>query len=143
MITISDFIYRDPIYGFSLRIPSWWKPYIVVRRTTRTIDSEYGAFFLFKYKGKIYTDVLSLLVFRKSLKQWQDEGFDESPIIRLAVRNRRIFAYATPGELPHDFLNDTEMDYDYVKYGIPIRLLKRMVNDDVPKIVKTLRIDGK
>ncbi|MNN88735.1 hypothetical protein D3C81_2064600 [compost metagenome] len=75
-----------------------------------------------------------------TLKQWHDEGYDESPILLLAQQRGRIFAYTVPGELPDEFLNKSKDDYDYRKYGRPIRLLKRMVNDDVPKIVKSFRL---
>ena len=132
-------MYRDPKYGFSIQLPCWWKKYIVVRRINRLTDAEYGVYFLFKYKGKVYEEVLTLLVYRMTLKQWREQGYDESPIIMLAERNGRIYAYMTPGELPSDFLDKTKNDYDYKKYGRQIRLLKRMVNDDVPNIVKTFR----
>lgn len=135
-----SFLYRDPKYGFSIKLPQWWKCYTVVRRSTRLDDAEYGVFFLFKYKGKVYESALTLLVYRMTLKQWRDAGYDESPIIRLAVRNGRIFSYTVPEELPEEFLDKTGYDYDYKKYGRPIRLLSRMVNDDVPKIVKTFRL---
>jgi hypothetical protein len=97
-------------------------------------------FFLFKYKGKTYGDALSVLVYKMTLKQWRDQGYDESPFIFLARQRGRIFAYNVPEELPGDFLNQDQSDYDYKKYGRPIRLLTRMVNDDVPKIVKTFRL---
>ena len=134
-------MYRDPKYGFSVRLPRWWKCYNIIRRSNRLDDAEYGVFFLFKYKGKVYESALTLLVFRMTLKQWRARGYDESPIVRLAVRNGRIFAYAVPEELPEQFLDKTGYDYDYKKYGRPIRLLSRMVNDDVPKIIKTFRLN--
>ncbi|RKP52967.1 hypothetical protein D7Z26_14575 [Cohnella endophytica] len=139
--SISKLSYKDPKYGFSLRLPSWWKRFIVVKSNKRLIDAEYGVFFFFKYKGKVYEEVLSLLVFRMTRKQWRKKGYDDSPIIFLAERNGLIFAYTVPGELPADFLSKSKQDYDYKKYGRPIRLLKRMVNEDVPKIVKTLGIE--
>jgi hypothetical protein len=139
VITIGNFQYRDPKYGFSLRLPCWWRNYIVIRRRTRLTDEEYGVFFLFKYKGKVYEDVLSILVFRMTRKQWRKQGYEDSPFVLLAERNGRIIAYLTPEELPEEFLDKTKMDYDYKKYGRQIRLLKRMVNEDVPIIVKTLK----
>lgn len=133
-------LYRDPRYGFTVKLPRWWKCYTSVKRSSRLQDAEYGVFFRFKYKGKIYDDALSLLVYKMTLKQWHDEGYDESPILLLAQQRGRIFAYTVPGELPDEFLNKSKDDYDYRKYGRPIRLLKRMVNDDVPKIVKSFRL---
>ncbi|QMV39841.1 hypothetical protein [Cohnella cholangitidis] len=134
----SFYLYRDPKFGFTLRLPQSWKTYTVVRRRTNLDDAEYGAFFLFKYQGKVYEDVLSILVFRMTKKEWL-AIYEDSPVIFLAERNGLVYAYTVPGELPSDFLDPTGNDYDYKKYGKQIRLLTRMVNDDVPKIVKTLR----
>ncbi len=106
-------------------------------------DAEYAVHFLFKYQGKTYGEALSLLVFRMTRKQWVELGYEDSPFFFLAERNGRIFAYTVPGELPSEFLNETLDDYDYVKYGRPIGLLVRMVEKDVPNIVKTLRFDSK
>ncbi|WP_310832791.1 hypothetical protein [Paenibacillus pedocola] len=136
----SVLLYRDPRYGFTVKLPRWWRCYTSVKRSSRLKDAEYGVFFRFKYKGKIYEDALSLLVYKMSLKQWHDEGYAESPIIFLAYRQGRIFAYTVPEELPDEFLNPSKDDYDYRKYGKPIRLLKRMVNEDVPKIARTFRL---
>ncbi|MNO17985.1 hypothetical protein D3C76_76880 [compost metagenome] len=133
-------LYRNSKYGFSIRLPRRWKCYTVVRRSSRRDDAEYGVYFLFKYKGKIYESALTLLVYRMTLKQWRCRGYDDSPITRLAVRNGRIYAFAVPGELPEAFLNAKGDDYDYKRYGRPIRILSRMVNDDVPRIVKTFKL---
>ncbi|WP_150268747.1 hypothetical protein [Paenibacillus tepidiphilus] len=134
------YVYRDPNYGFRLTIPGWWRKYTVIERSTSAGDADYGVFFIFKYKGKTYGDVFSLLVFRMSLKRWIDDGYDESPFIRLAARNGLIYAYTTPEELPEEFLDKTGNDYDYVKYAVPIRLMSRMVNDDAPKIAKSFKL---
>lgn len=135
-----DYLYRDPVYGFSVKLPGSWKNYTVVRTSKKLDDADYGVLFLFKYKGKVYEDVLSLLVFKMTLKQWRDEGYDESPYIFLAERGGRIYAYSVPGELPGEFLDETGFDYDYQKYEKEIALLRRMVNDDVPEIAKTFKL---
>ncbi|MDF9845059.1 hypothetical protein M2105_006129 [Paenibacillus sp. PastF-1] len=135
-----SYIYRDPRYGFTLKLPRSWKIYTAVERSNRLEDAEYGVFFRFKYKGKLYDDVLSLFVFKMTLKQWHDEGYDDSPYGFLAARGGRIYAYTVPEELPGEFLNKSGDDYDYKKYGREIRLLKRMVNDEVPQIVKTFTL---
>lgn len=136
-------LYRDKKYGFSLLIPYWWKKYIVVKFEKNLYEAEYGVSFYFKYKGKVYDEVLTIAVYRMTRKQWKDKGYDESPVVLIAQRAGRMYAYTVPGELPHEFLNKSEDDYDYKKFGTPIRLLKRMVNHDVPKIVKTLQFTGK
>ncbi|MFC5529709.1 hypothetical protein [Cohnella yongneupensis] len=127
--------YTDTKNGFSLQLPGWWRRYIVVKRTSRLGDLQ----FLFKYKGKVYIDVLTVSVYRMTRKQWRAQ-YKDSPIIFLAERDGRIFAYSLPEEMPDEFLNKAGDDYDYKKYGRPIRMLRRMVNKDVPKIVKTLKL---
>ncbi|KUP24667.1 hypothetical protein AWJ19_19975 [Paenibacillus sp. DMB5] len=135
-----SYIYRDPRFGFTLKLPRSWKIYTTLERSNRLEDAEYGVFFRFKYKGKLYDDVLSLFVFKMTLKQWHDEGYDDSPYSFLAARGGRIYAYTVPEELPDEFLNKSGDDYDYKKYGREIHLLKRMVNDEVPQIVKTFTL---
>ncbi len=100
----------------------------------------YALDFIFKYKGKVYESALTLLVFRMTLKQWRAKGYDESPLVRLAVHKGLIYAYVVPEELPDAFLNPKGDDYDYVRFGRPIRILSRMVNDDVPRIVLTFKL---
>jgi hypothetical protein len=134
-----SYVYRDARFGFRLKLPSRWRTHTVVHRSARLIDAEYGVFFLFKYKGKLFEDLFGLYVFRMTLKQWREQGYDESPFVFLTRRNGRIFAYLTLEELPHDFLNKSKDDYDYKKYGKEINLIRGMVNVDVPKIVKTFR----
>lgn len=135
-------LYRDPAYGFTVQLPRWWKSYIVVKRMQRPIDAEYGVSFVFRYKGKVYDEVLTLLVYRMTRKQWRDKGYENSPIVFLAERSGLIYAYTLPEELPDAFLDPSKQNYDYKKYGRPIRLLKRMVNKDAPVIVKTFRFAG-
>ncbi|MNI64526.1 hypothetical protein D3C73_1199760 [compost metagenome] len=74
------------------------------------------------------------------MQQWREEGYADSPIRLLAEQHGRIFAYTVPGELPEEFLDASGEDYNYKKYGRPIRLLQRMVNTDDPKIVKSFRL---
>ncbi|WP_249898178.1 hypothetical protein [Paenibacillus sp. PK3_47] len=135
-----NYLYRDPVYGFSITLPDSWKTYTVIKTSKKLADAEYGVFFLFKYKGKVYEDVLNLLVFKMTLEQWRNEGYDESPYIFLAERGGRIYAYTVPSELPGAFLDETGFDYDYEKYKKEIDLLQRMVNDEVPEIVKTFKL---
>ncbi|NIK79246.1 hypothetical protein FHS15_004404 [Paenibacillus castaneae] len=135
--------YVDPKYSFSLKLPRWWKPYIVVKRTNHPGDAQHAILFRFKYKGKVYQEVLGIYVFRMTLQQWRKKGYKDSPYVVLASRNGNTFAYLTPEELPSEFLDKTGNDFDYQKYGKQIRLIKRMVNDNVPKAVKTFRFIAK
>ncbi|SET20360.1 hypothetical protein [Paenibacillus sp. NFR01] len=137
----TKFVYRNEKYKFSLTLPDWWKPYIVIK-TAANPDSEsiYDVMFLFKYKGKTYGDVLTLSVFRMPLAKWIEEGYDESPYIRLAHRKGLIFAYSTPEEPPAEFLNESGDDFNYEQYGEQLKLMSRMVNEDAPEIAKTFKL---
>jgi hypothetical protein len=137
--TPTTITYRNDRYGFTLRLPGWWRSYCVVGKTRTDRDTEYELHFTFKYKGKVYGDIFTILVYRMSRKEWVDHGYEESPLVFLAEYAGCIFAYITPGELPYEFINKKTGDYDYKRFGTPIRLLKRMVNQDVPRIVPTLR----
>lgn len=131
--------YANERYGFTLRIPRWWRPYYTIRKTRQDPSSEYELHFTFRYGGKRYDDIFTLLVYRMTRAQWLREGYGDSPLVFLAEADGRVFAYLTPEELPYAFVNPVSGDYDYAKYGKPIRLLKKMVNRDVPRLVRTLR----
>ncbi|MGG2197027.1 MULTISPECIES: hypothetical protein [Paenibacillus] len=143
MAKSSDLLYRNDKYGFTLRFPSWWRNYCVVSKKKLDPDSEYELHFRFKYKGNVYDDIFTILVFRMTQEDWLRLGYGDSPLSLIAARDGRVFAYLTPEELPHEFINRKTGDYDYRKYGTPIGLLKRMVNRDVPRIVQTLRFSSR
>lgn len=130
--------YKDKKYGFTLRIPGWWKPYVSIKGTVGEEEEEYALHFIFRYKGRSYGDICTLLVYRMTLKEWQRE-FEDSPLSAITEHRGRVFAYVPPGELPHEFLDLETGDYDYEKYGTPIRLMKRIVNQELPLVLGSLR----
>ncbi|TDF93856.1 hypothetical protein [Paenibacillus piri] len=132
-------LYRDDTYGFTLTFPRWWKPYTVLKKKRMDRDTEYELHFRFKYKGKAYGDIFTVLVFRMTRKEWIEQGYEDSPLVYMGESGGRVFAYMTPEELPAAFVDPKTGDYNYKKYGNAIRLLKRMVNQDVPRIAQTLR----
>ncbi|MFE5323580.1 hypothetical protein ACFQ88_33345 [Paenibacillus sp. NPDC056579] len=135
----SPIVYHDKKYGFQLVFPRWWKNYVVIRRDKGDPTAEYVLHFKFKYKGKLYDDVLTILVLPITFHQWMDEGYSESPLTFLGEYEGRVFASLTPEALPDAFLDPQTKQVDYKKYGIPIRLLNRMVNDDDPRILRSIR----
>ncbi|MCR8636705.1 hypothetical protein [Paenibacillus radicis (ex Xue et al. 2023)] len=135
-------LYRDEKYGFTLTFPRWWKPYTVIKKQKYDKDTEYELHFRFKYKGKTYDDIFALLVYKMTRKEWIKQGYEDSPLSFLAESDGHVFAYITPEELPEAFVDPKTGDYNYKKYGNAIRLLKRMVNQDVPRIVKTLHFSN-
>ncbi|WP_248928767.1 hypothetical protein [Paenibacillus hamazuiensis] len=136
-------LYRDRKFGFTLKFPEYWRRYTVMSRKNDMLDAEYTVHFIFKYRGKTYGPVLSVIVFRMTRKEWVDQGYEDSPLRFIAEHDKHVFAYDTPEELPSEFIDKKTGDYDYVKYGKQIRLMKRMVNRDVPLIVKTMRFPVK
>ncbi|MCS7463262.1 hypothetical protein N0M98_24365 [Paenibacillus doosanensis] len=135
----SRILYRDSRYGFTLSIPRWWSSYIVVRRDKGELNSEYGVHFRFKYKGKLYEDVMTVVVLPLTYKQWVEQGYEDSPLVFIAEHCGKVFAYYTPEELPDAFIDPKTQEYDFKKYAIPIKLLKRMVNEDAPRIARSIR----
>ncbi|PUA37768.1 hypothetical protein C8Z91_18745 [Paenibacillus elgii] len=135
----SHFVYRNARYGFTLRFPAWWRTYAVIDRRRQSSDTEYELHFRFRYKGKVYDDALAIMVFHMTRQEWNREGYDDSPLIFLAEHGGRVFAYMTPEELPEAFYDPKTNDYDYKRYGAAIRLLKRMVNQDAPRIAGSIR----
>lgn len=134
-------MYRDEKYGFTLTFPRWWKSYTIIKKQRAFKDAEYDVHFKFKYKGKVYDDIFSVLVFNMKRKEWNKE-YKDSPLVFLGESEGHVFAYITPEELPYAFIDPKTDDYNYKKYGNAIRLLKRMVNQEVPRIAKTIRFSN-
>ncbi|WP_159884700.1 hypothetical protein [Paenibacillus puerhi] len=138
MAKAPQMIYKNEKYGFTLRFPSWWRRYVVVSKQRQDPESEYEVHFRFKYKGKVYDDIVAILVYRMTRKEWIRLGYEDSPLTYLGSYDGRVFAALTPEELPEAFLDKKTGDYDYKKYGVPIGLLKRMVNRDVPVVLRSI-----
>ncbi|WP_438444584.1 hypothetical protein [Gorillibacterium sp. sgz5001074] len=131
-------VYRDRTFGFSLRLPAWWKPYLTVRSSGKQMGAEYALHLIFRYKGIRYGDVLTVLVFRMSTKRWK-RLYADSPLLLLGARGGLVAACMLPEELPYAFVDPDTGDYDTEKYGEQIRLMKRMVNEDAPRIIRSFR----
>lgn len=131
--------YRNYRYRFTLRIPAWWRSFCKVTSSLPRGDAEYELHFLFRYRGKQYGDIFTLLVYPMNREEWLRQGYGESPLVPIAEHGGRMFVYVTPEELPYEFVDRSTGDYDYGKYGKAIKLLKRMVNEEVPRIAQTLR----
>jgi hypothetical protein len=136
-----SFMYRNHPYRFILRLPRWMRAYTTVRIRRQPQEPKYQVHFKFKYRHKIYDDIFAILVFNKSQTEWQKE-YDDSPLAYICSRGNRTFAGLTPEELPYAFVDPKTGNYDYRRYGRPIKLLKRMVNQEVPKILSTFRLQG-
>ncbi|UUZ81687.1 hypothetical protein LJK88_45065 [Paenibacillus sp. P26] len=135
-------VYRSAKYGFTLQVPRWWKPYVTVKTLRRKGETESEYHFRFKFKGKVYDDIFTPLVYRMTRQEWERD-YADSPLVYLAEHEGRVFAYLTPEEPLEAFLDKKTGDYDYKRFGTAIGPLKRMVNRDVPRIVTTLRFHRK
>ncbi len=132
-------VYKNDKYGFTLRFPTRWRTHCVVSRRKRVAETEYELHFKFRYNRKIYDNVLSILVYRMTEEQWYEQGYSESPLSLLGVSNGRLFACQTPEELPSEFVDPKTGEYNYKRYGAAIKLLRQMVNKDVPRIMESIR----
>ncbi|MCI3921069.1 hypothetical protein MO973_12565 [Paenibacillus sp. TRM 82003] len=119
-------------------MPGWWKPYAVADRDAVQGNAREAYFsFRFRYRGKTYEPIVTIIISTltgKARKQY----YEDSPVVFLCEGNGLSYGYILPGELPDAFLRPDHMDYDYVKYGRPIRLLKKMVKD-APRVMRTFR----
>lgn len=138
-------LYRNARYGFTLTLPRWWKPYTVIQGEREQSIGRYSAEYVlhagFSYKGKTYGDVLTILVYRMTVKQWK-KAFSDSPLTLLKAHGKRVFAFMLPAELPYAFLDPKTGEYDYKRYRNPIRYMKRMVNDDAAQVARSIRFPG-
>lgn len=133
--------YYNLKYGFTLRLPRWWKPYIKIRgereKGVGRYSGEYVLHLSFRYKGITYGDVLTILVYKMPEAQWK-KVFDDSPLIYLANHGGRVFACMLPEELPYKFVDPKTGEYDMERYRTPIRYMKRMVNKEALAAAKTI-----
>jgi hypothetical protein len=126
--------YHYIAYGFEIAFPRWWNRYTSVGKTT-TSGQETTISFLFRYRGHVYEPVVTILIVTLSEKEWRRQ-YEDSPFVFLGEQKGRSYAYVLPEELPETFLQPDKLDYDYKRYGRPIRLLKTMVAQ-APAVMKS------
>jgi hypothetical protein len=129
-------VYRNRKYGFAIVFPRWWKSYTVVDRKSYGSPEETLLSFRFRYGGKVYEPVFTLDISNLTGSAWKHR-FADSPVMFLCQHNGLTYGYLLPEELPSAFLRPDQQDYDYVKYGRPIHILKKLVAQ-APKVLKTL-----
>jgi D-mannonate dehydratase len=132
--------YKNKKYGFTLSIPRWWKHHCFLDAVNFMKDVESTINFNLKYSRKYdrkgCSNIVSILVFKMSKTKWQSE-YDGSPIQYITSRYGRVFAYVTPSEPPEEFLKKDKRDYD--RTIKEFKMLTRMVNHDVPRIIKSFK----
>ncbi|WP_213529717.1 hypothetical protein [Paenibacillus cisolokensis] len=131
--------YYNLKYDFGIDFPRWWGKYIVVARP-RTIGGDVYLPFLFRYGGKIYDPVFTIVISPFGARKWR-RRYGDSPLVFIGERRGRSYSYMLPEELPDAFLKPDRSDYDYRKYRMPFRLLTRMVRT-APGLLKSFRLSS-
>lgn len=129
-------VYRNKKFGFAIVFPRWWKSYIAVNRKPYGSPEETFISFRFRYKGKVYEPVFTIDISNLTGNAWKRQ-FNDTPVIFLSQHEGLTYGYILPGEVPDAFLRPDQQDYDYVRYGRQIRILKKLVAQ-APKVLKTL-----
>ncbi|WP_052487081.1 hypothetical protein [Gordoniibacillus kamchatkensis] len=129
--------YRNVPYAFEITFPRWWEPYTVVDRLRSRHEAETTVSFRFRYRGRIYDPIMTVVIEPISEKEWR-AAHKESPLVWLGERDGRSYAYVLAEELPEAFLRPDKLDYDYRRFGRQIRLLKAMVAQ-APLVMQSFR----
>lgn len=129
-------VYRNRNYGFAIVFPRWWKPYTVVNRKAYSGPNETVLSFLYRYRGKVYEPIFSVHISELKGSAWK-KVFGDSPVTFLGQHGEFTYGYSLPGELPSAFLTSDQQEYDYVSYGRPIRILKKLVAG-APKVLHSI-----
>jgi hypothetical protein len=107
------------------------------QKVNLAVSKESWIDFLFRYQGKVYDPIFTILVSPLTGKAWRDY-YQDSPVQFIRQFKGRTFGYLVPEELPDAFLKPDKSDYDFVKYRHQIRVLKRLVGQ-VPAVIKSFR----
>ncbi|MFC0216193.1 hypothetical protein ACFFK0_27735 [Paenibacillus chartarius] len=127
--------YRNVAYSFSITFPRWWDSYTVVDKTTCSDEPETTISFRFRYRGRVYDPIVTLIITPFNTAEWH-HAYADSPLVYLGEHEGRTYAYILPEELPDAFLRSDKQDYDYQRYGRQIKLLKAMVAQ-APLVMKS------
>lgn len=132
--------YVNHKYHFRLNLPKWWEKHIFLRHVNRkkgTKTEEEIQFYL-KYRkalqGKRSALIFSLVIFRMSAGEWR-AAYADSPFQFIAHRQGRVYAILVPAEPPDEFLRPDLQDYD--RTLLEFRWLTRMVNKELPDVMKS------
>jgi hypothetical protein len=121
-----------------ITFPGLWGQHVVFcQKVNFEGPKESFIYFLFRDKGKVYDPIFTIDASPLVGKAWRNY-FQDSPVQFISRHKGRTYGYILPEELPSAFLNPDKNDYDYVKYGRQIRILKKLVSQ-VPFVIKTFR----
>ncbi len=134
-------IYRNPKYRFRLTFPLWWRRWTFIVQKDQPQKVQTGTVdFNLRYRkpiqGKKSTNIFSIVIFRMSLPEWEKQ-YRDSPFHFLGNRGGLIFSAIPPGEPPEEFLLPDGSEYN--RNLLEFQLLTRMINNDLPRILKSFR----
>ncbi len=134
--------YHNPTYRFRLRFPSWWKKHVFVEETACGLNDALACIqFKLRYRrrinGILSTTIFDLVVFKMSKRKW-DARYKDSPLQFIGSRKKIVYAVLTPGEPPDEFLLPDQTDYN--RKLREFKYLSRMINRDLPEILKTFQL---
>jgi hypothetical protein len=132
----ASLMYCNRRFRFAFKFPRWWRKYVTTDRP-RLYKGEIYLRFLFRYKGKVYEPVFTIIISPFGAKEWR-KRYKDSPLTFLGESRGFSYSYILPEELPDAFLKPDGSDYDYKRFGKPIRLNKKIVNA-APEVLKSFR----
>ncbi|WP_134701880.1 hypothetical protein [Ammoniphilus sp. YIM 78166] len=134
--------YHNSTYRFRLTIPKWWRKHVFVEETACGLkDARACIRFKLRYRksinGVVSTPIFDLIVFNMSKRNW-DARYKDSPLQFIASSKKVVYAALTPGEPPDEFLLPDQTDYN--RRLREFKYLSRMINRDLPEILKSFQL---
>lgn len=118
-------------YGFSLAIPDSWDGYFTIKEGNWAFDSERTIDFTFVYDNMEISNIFSIIISKDSDEI--DEDYGGGMWQYLGTGGGMAYASSHIMEMPPIL----ELD----QYRAASEILKQMVNDDLPKILKTFKLE--
>ena len=121
--------YENKDYGFTMNIPYSWKDKFVVSESNLTQEAEKTINFDLILNGKNYGNIFSVLILKPQYdKTYVDKSFWEY----ITSNDNHVIAYSEPSEPSQEILDNPEV----------LGIMQNMLNNDVPKIIQTMKFKG-
>lgn len=118
--------YINKTYKFTLDIPKGWDKKYIVEEGNWANDAEKTFDFSLIANGKNYGNIFSIIILKK---EYDKDYVKNTAYEYITTNNGHVIAYSIPTGPTTDLVNNpTEMD-----------ILSKMINDDVPQIIKSIK----